>query len=355
MEIEECLSKMQLVQRSILNLIESHSNEKRKYDDFVKLLNELKIAENINDFKLFLYLLLHIYSFHQYSPSFFDYIKQILLLYKDKIHEYYSNREIFSIFQDNYDVLLYLIESKMLILDEDIANQIISRYIHKYFLPEINPFLLAKKGKAEPIPADFKTKRAQTQSKTPLMQIFIKDSVTEFDVYVKKQKSGFLNKSIDPTEFETNVFLRSKYRVSLIQYAAFYGSVQILQYLLKENVETDHSLWIFAIYSNNQKIIEILEKTEIKMYPENCYLEAIKCYHIDMANYIKNKYLADKSIDISLKCLEFYNFEFIQKDIINASVFHLLCKYDYISFVKALLQDQSIDVNAKDIRNQLFQ
>lgn len=47
--------------------------------------------------------------------------------------------------------------------------------------------------------------------------------------------------------FEANSYLIEKKTQTLIEYAAFFGSIQIIKYLHFNNVELDPSLWIYVI------------------------------------------------------------------------------------------------------------
>lgn len=80
-----------------------------------------------------------------------------------------------------------------------------------------------------------------------LCQLIRDDLVDDFIVYINKNNLSLFRK-IEPSIFETNLFLIQK-KPSLIEYATFYGSVQIFQYLRFSEVELDSSLWFYAIHS----------------------------------------------------------------------------------------------------------
>ena len=58
--------------------------------------------------------------------------------------------------------------------------------------------------------------------------------------------------TIKPSIFEINKYL--------IEYAAFFGSIRIFQYLRFNNIELQPSLWFYAIHSNNTEMIHLLER-----------------------------------------------------------------------------------------------
>ena len=61
-------------------------------------------------------------------------------------------------------------------------------------------------------------------------------------------KNNFsLKFKIKASIFETNSFLINR-TPTMIEYSAFFGSFQIFQYLLTNEVEVDSNLWLYAIH-----------------------------------------------------------------------------------------------------------
>lgn len=50
---------------------------------------------------------------------------------------------------------------------------------------------------------------------------------------------------------------------TLIEYAAFFGSIKIFNYLRIHNVDLNSSLWIYSIHSNKIQMIHLLEDLEV--------------------------------------------------------------------------------------------
>ena len=84
------------------------------------------------------------------------------------------------------------------------------------------------------------------------------DSVEEFISYVNRTNLSLLTK-IKPSFYETNSFLIDK-EPTLIEYASFFGSIQIIQYLKYNKVPLTSSLRLYAIHSNNPELIHFLEE-----------------------------------------------------------------------------------------------
>ena len=125
--------------------------------------------------------------------------------------------------------------------------------------------------------------------------------------------------------------------------------------------ELTPSLWLYAIHSNNAELIHLLEKLHIeiktaeeeKLYKE-CFIESIKCHHNEIANYFINNYLQredEYSADTFIQCLKYFNFSFLQNELVNESSFCYLCFFDYYSLVNELLTSRDVDINSKTIQN----
>ena len=143
----------------------------------------------------------------------------------------------------------------------------------------------------------------------------------------------------------------------MIEYAAFYGSIQIFNYLKFEGADLETDLWLYVIRGRNAELIHILEENHVKTIDSLYYdpfFESIKCHHNEFANYIKdnlftaeNEYIDDYMPTYSLKS---YNFLFIE----NNFETRLLFQYDYYMFVDLLIQENKIDINKKLILHIIF-
>ena len=56
-----------------------------------------------------------------------------------------------------------------------------------------------------------------------------------------------------------------------------------------------NTLWFYEVHSNNSEVIQFLEDNQIERSKENSFvnlfIESIKCYHNEIADYIKENYL----------------------------------------------------------------
>lgn len=151
-----------------------------------------------------------------------------------------------------------------------------------------------------------------------LCKLIREDAVEEFIIYVNRNNIS-RNATINPSIYETNSFLLKKkiqYNISLIEYTAFFGSIQIFTFLKNENVELKSSLWPFVIHSKNAELIHLLEDNHFELTIDQTLKESIKCHHNDVVNYFLDNYFQNiiDLIDIKLvKSLKFINFSFFTK------------------------------------------
>lgn len=86
----------------------------------------------------------------------------------------------------------------------------------------------------------FNQKRKIGENDSYLCQIIRQDSIEDFISHVNRLNMS-LHIKIKRSAFETNTFLIMN-DPTLIEYATFFGSIQILQYLRMNNVELTPSL-----------------------------------------------------------------------------------------------------------------
>ncbi|KAK8860607.1 hypothetical protein M9Y10_012272 [Tritrichomonas musculus] len=315
---------MKAVHNFILVFLDNEDEEKQNLDDFYELLNFQQNQLDIQELKSILYLISKINKNHNRKPFFFDKIKKLILILKNEIKQSLSNNEIYTIFKKNKLILLYLIDEGILVFDSNISNKI-SRY-KDYFIPEINKF--NSSDTPVNIPEFYDEKRRKGENDNYVCELIRNDNIEEFVIYCAKNSNPFYM-TIKPSIYETNSFLEDK-EPKLIEYSAFYGSIQILRFLFQNQVELTQSLWIYAIHGRNPEIIHFLEENKILPFDQTyqeCLRESIKCHHNDFALYFKNNFIDtfDDHPDYIQNELcygfHYYNFEFIPIDHNNFKFF----------------------------------
>ena len=192
----------------------------------------------------------------------------------------------------------------------------------------------------------FNEQRKKGQNEGILEKIIREDLIEEFILYVNKENyplTSLVKKSI----FEVNEFLLKKDDTTLIEYAAFYGSSQIFNYLYKSEIELTSKLFLYSIHGSNKEIINLLEdnirlnKNEKVNLNKLCLKESIKCNQNHLTEFIESNFLKDKKYikDICLFGFQYYNFISIDTEfeISEFDLFNYACKYDYYTIVEYLL------------------
>ena len=105
-------------------------------------------------------------------------------------------------------------------------------------------------------------------SNSEIFNIF--NQVKEFGVYVNRNNIS-LDSYIEKSIFETNIILNLYFNLKLIEYASFYGSMDIIRFMrVNGNVELTSNMWIYAIHSRNAELIKYLEDNHVSP-PDNKY------------------------------------------------------------------------------------
>lgn len=361
--------EMYRLQEQLLDFLNNETYENADLELLIK--NISNVQKDHISFKSFLRLFCQI-SNQAHRNSFFNTkINDILQVLAEDIKLNISNFEIFTIFENNKLILPYLFDQKIITPNLSIFHRI-CRKNYKYFLFKEFPDFLSKrfvdsikKLLNKEGPNSFEQKRKIGENDNFICKLIRDDSIDEFIQYINMNKIDSLSE-IPSSIYETNPLLL-KNSVTLIEYAAFFGSNKIFKYLLENNRDKKSSIWIYAIHGQNAQIIDLLEKNKIDP-PNNSYIkcikELIKCHNNQMFSYLYHKLT---NIDDNLKSyffsksLKYYNFNilmnktegfndivaFLNSDLneINNKEIDILinlCKFDYIYAVNLLLQNKNI-------------
>lgn len=145
MNVQKFLERMKKVQDKLLDYLEDESNGDEQFQSLKQVLEEIEIHKDEHLLMSLLHLLVKVANNHHRDPNFFEKIEKILQMFQEDIKKYYCNTEIFNIFKSNKQLLLFLIEHKLMVIDEYVAKKIIQKKYLKsnylqYFLPEMRPF-----------------------------------------------------------------------------------------------------------------------------------------------------------------------------------------------------------------------
>lgn len=354
--IYEYLDNMKSIQNYLLKYIDNDDNMEENYNNLISLIKDFKTYEKKNELNLFLHFLSKIANNHQRSCNFFQKIEKILLMIKDDINKFFSNKEKFNFFKGNKRILLFINKNDMFSFDQSIVNIITNgkykiRYYPQYFYPEIKDFLdeQMKTNLSKEVKDDFEEKRLIGENDNHICELIRKDLIDDYISLINNKNNKYYSGSTIPSSiFETNRFILKR-NMTLISYATFYGSKKIFSHMCKDRYLLDSFLWKCSVHSNNLEMINILNQNNVKLTTSSLkqnLKESIKCHHSDFIQYFIGKSSECENSDLLIFSIQFYNFMHINNDSINQSTFIDLCQYDYISLVDILIKSMKIDINA---------
>ena len=331
------------------------------FQDFIDTLEKQKILHDQEELSMLLHLISKLSKSHCRYFNFFEKIGKIFTEIKDNIQKNFSNFEIFNFFKKDKRILLFLFENDMISVDKSIYNFILNENSAKcsffchFFYIEIEKFKKEKLFELdESIVNNFEEKRQKGENDSYICSLIRDDLINEFIFYINRINLP-LSSKIEDSIFETNSFLlKNKGQTTLIEYAAFFGSIQIFQYLRLNNVELKPSLWLYAIHSNNAELIHLLESIGIKPKDETyeeCLQESIKCHHNDLCEYIKINLINHENDDLIFNknihsySFHYHNYLYFPDDLNDKIFFFYSCQFNYIVLVKLLLENKDININ----------
>ena len=391
MSISESIEGKKRIQESLLEFLEEESNIEENYENFVKVISTHQIQEDKYELKSLIQMINKISENHQRIFNFIEKIERILILLKRSLNKYFTNSEKFELFKGNKRLLLFLIEEKIVTINENIFSLLTSKdnevmkYI-EYFSPEIKEILTDEfittyfnkhnKVKEEEIlnkivkeiGEEFYTKRKNGENNNILCELIREKKTKDFIAYVNLNHIP-LESYIEESIFETNSFLiidennksTNNKKVTLIEYAAFFESNEIINYMKKNEVKPTPSMWLYAVHSKNAELIQELE--DIRVLPpnlnyESVLKESIKSHHKDVTKYIIYNLIDEEELKDNIEnkyhnlyeyCFKYYNFCFLPENIKTKYLFFYSCEYDHFALVKLYLKQKNIDINTTNI------
>ena len=196
------------------------------------------------------------------------------------------------------------------------------------------------------------------ENETQICKLIRGDCYDDFIIYVNQTNTP-LSAVIETSEFETNSFLIEN-QPTLIEYAAFYGSYQIFQFLRISGVEMTGNIWLYAMHGKNGEIIHSLEENGIHpadaSYRE-CLEMSVRFNSEDISSYIQSNLLKnvnDKNFLYFPYNFQYRNYCLFPETVNNSYSFYFLCKYNYVFLVRNLLEINQVNVNSMTILHLIY-
>lgn len=241
MTVQDYLSKMGKIQTSILAFIDDDGSSATGFMKLIQIFQNQKILNNRHELKSLLHILSNIADNHHRGPNFIDKIQQIIKFLKIYMKKFFSDFSIFNIFESNKRILLFLLKEKILTMNKTIAS-ILTKYFKygcafypQYLFNAIQPFLDDESIQkiTRKLPKNYDERLLLNgENDNHICELIRSDMIDDFIEFVGKEKVP-LESEIEESIFETNPFLINKF-VSLIEYAAFFGSIGHIQIFAKQ-------------------------------------------------------------------------------------------------------------------------
>ena len=369
--MQEYIESKKELQQGILEFLDSdEDNQLQLFANLEQIFDEQEIKEDQNELSALLHLISSISNNYRRSPNFFSRIEQIITFFESNIKQTYSNFEIFNIFKRNKRILLLLLKKKLLVIDDYIAKTLqkekykMANYI-SYLYPEMESFLpVDTKAKIEDEIRKitdndmdkFETLRDLGENHYTISKLIRDDSIEDFITYINHENIP-LSSTLKDSLFETNDFLIQKSDISLIEYASFFGSIQIVRYLYTNGVDLNVDLWYSSIHSGNPDLIHFLEEENMSFDPTSfslSFTESVKCHQINITNYLLTIYVPnqpEKYTTAFIYGLPYYNYSFFPDNFDENLAYDFLLRYDHCSIVEFLLNsnESKFKINTKII------
>ena len=361
-EISNYFKEKRDLYEHLIEFIESRELSDEIY--FNKLINLL----NSQELEPSLRLILSIANNHHHNNLFYDKIGKIILNLEDQIKQTFSNYELYNMFISNKKILLFLINKKIIIIDESVKKSLLTmlekngiQYCH-FFLPEIKKVsdeitlkMIQNQFSDENI-NKYEEKRKIGENDSYICELIRNDSIDEFVSYLNRTNT-LLSTKIERSIFETNSYLNEN-DPNLIEYAAFFGSIQIFNYLRFNRVELNSNLWIYSIHSKNSELIHLLESIQVPPPNdsfESCLIESIKCHHNDLAKYFENtKTIENCKENVVESSFKYYNYEYLPDNMVQNYIFFNLVQNKYMKVVDIWLNSKKEDILSNiDLKDEI--
>lgn len=150
----------------------------------------------------------------------------------------------------------------------------------------------------------------RSKGKNPdIIALSIRDDDIEQFQQLLYQTNTSINSVIQPSIFERFIFInQNSYDIkpSLIEYAAFFGSLKCFKFLYQKQQDLPQTTAIFAVAGGNYEIIHLCEQRQIEFNDESLMI-SIRFFHSELTEYLEENFDIKKTADDVSKSLVFYN------------------------------------------------
>ena len=244
-------------------------------------------------------------------PSVQKSLIQLLLSISSIVQSQFTPHELYYIFcLDLSNYFLYeLISNKILTFPSifSIPHNENPEFL-SYFAPELETYDITKfneiKTSLEFELDKHEELRSNGVNHSEIAKIIREDQIDLFIEFISRSESE-VNGQIPDSIFEGCHYLKSK--PSFIEYAAFFGSVQIFQHILNQNVQLTNGVTSYAVMGGNLNIIHLCQEHHLNF--DNAIDTALIFHRNDVLNYFLDNSYAFTNYS-PLACIEGYNYSY---------------------------------------------
>ena len=235
MDIREYLEQKKKLYDAFMDFLDNENDDSLENNEvLVNILDDLKQAKDKEEIKSFFRLIIQVSHNHHRNDYFDGKIEQILEYFTDIIQQILNDTETLNIFKSNKRILLFLFTKKIIHINEPILDYIINNGAYRHFFyPEVKSHIKEEERKKDDryfFSDEFNLKRLKGENDSYICELIRNDSIEDFISHVNQQSINLSYYVIKPSVFEMNPLLNSK-QPTLIEYAAFFGSIQIFKYI----------------------------------------------------------------------------------------------------------------------------
>lgn len=302
------------LQNSIFHIIESDF-ENDEEEDITEIYQKY-----FTDKVYFIQLIKTIVMIITSRPLLLDRTIKFISLISEQIKTTFTKSEIILYFSFNLSVIYHLISLNIITFDDIMRDKIYtSMNFIIFFAPEIekndpiyysntlNNSYYLKLFRSNNDDDSIQSKRKTGMNHLKIARIIQNDDAESLQEMVA-QDNLKIDYQIPKSDFETNEFLNKlKTRITMIEYAAFCGSVTTFKFLLLQGATLHPLITELASAGGNADIIHLLEQQKIN-FNKSCLEICIIFHQNQIFEYLHSNYNIPFSFAQLMLSISFYNF-----------------------------------------------
>ncbi|KAK8878176.1 hypothetical protein M9Y10_004941 [Tritrichomonas musculus] len=305
---KDSLFKISSLQEMILEINSTNIQEAKQY------LNE---NEFFNDKQSIKQLLFTIDAVSHARPNTIPYLCELLVYSSEHIKKFYKSSDVAPIFHNN-QIYLTLYQCNIIDIDSLVSISRCGFATFLFFAKELEEkapsFYYGRLQKSSIIRRCIKSEEKSgnhqqnicEKEEDPLTVSIQKDDIIQFQDILSHSNIS-INSQTRYSINQANEFANEGYDLpSLIEYAAFNGSVKIFKFLWMKEAEMSENILKMAIFGGSYEIIHLIESKNI-VFDKSALNTAIEYHRNEIVDYIHNSFEIELNNSSLLTSISYYN------------------------------------------------